>query len=343
MLYPLRHVWDVRLVSSGQEALHQLSQAPFEVLVTDVQMPEMSGIELLSRVTEQYPLLVRIVLSGTADQEMTLRSVTLAHQYLLKPCDATVLREKVEQAMHLQATLANPGLKQLIYRLHSVPSIPLVYSNLMHALQSPDVPAKEIGRIIGSDLGMSAKVLQLANSAFFGLNRRITTPAEAAIYLGVDTVRALALSICTFSQFHVEGLPGFSIEALQDHSIRVGLLARQIAKSLGQPRSSAEDAFVGGLLHDIGKLVLASHCPGQYKQALLKAQEQSIPIRDAEQAVFGTAHDEVGGYLLWLWGLPGPVADVATRHHRYPADSELSVSPVLAVHIADALVNAGLD
>jgi putative nucleotidyltransferase with HDIG domain len=343
MLHPLRAVWDVAFASSGQEALERLANAPRDVLVTDIQMPGMNGIELLSRVIEQYPFMVRMVLSGTADQDLTLRSVTLAHQYLLKPCNAGILREKVEQAMELQVTLANPKLKELIYRLHSIPSIPSVYWNLLEALQTPEVSPKNIGQIIGNDLGMSAKVLQLVNSVFFGLSRRITTPAEAAIYLGVDTVKALALSVCTFSQFDVKGLPGFSIEGLQEHSMRVALLARQIAGSLGQPRSSVEDAFMGGLLHDIGKLVLASNCPDQYKTALLRAKENSLPLREAEQAVFGTAHDEVGGYLLWLWGLPASIADVATKHHRYLPDSELKVSPVLAVHIADALVNASLD
>jgi HD-like signal output (HDOD) protein/CheY-like chemotaxis protein len=343
MLRPLREAWDVAFASSGQEALDRLAQAPCDVLVTDIRMPGMNGIELLSRVIEQYPFMARIVLSGTADQDLTLRSVTLAHQYLLKPCNAGILREKVEQAMALQATLANPKLKELIYRLHSIPSIPSVYWNPIEMLQAPKVSPKDIGQIIRNDPGMSAKVLQLVNSGFFGLGRRITSPAEAAIGLGVDTVKALALSVCTFSQFNVQGLSGFSIEGLQEHSLRVGLLARQIAASLGQPCSAVEDAFLGGLMHDIGKLVLASNCSDQYQAALLRAREDSLPLREVEQAVFGTAHDEVGGHLLWLWGLPASICDVATKHHRYLPDSGLRASPVMAVHIADALVNASLD
>src|SRR5262249_10065222 len=145
--------------------------------------PGMNGIELLQRVVRDYPEVVRIVLSGMADKEMALPSAMLAHQYLDKPCDPAVLRATVDRAVNLRIILDNANLKQLVSRLHSLPSIPAIYSELMEALQAPEVSAKELGAIIGRDLGMTVKILQLVNSAFFGVRRAITNPTEAVIYL----------------------------------------------------------------------------------------------------------------------------------------------------------------
>lgn len=339
MLYPLRAEWHMEFVSSGQAALQRLSETEFDVLVTDIRMPGMGGIELLSKVIEQHPQVIRLVLSGTVDQELTLRSAAVAHQYLVKPCDAKTLRAKVERAFSLRVMLDDPGLRRLVSRIHSLPSPPTTYIRLLEALRSPDVSVKEIGAIVEQDVAMTAKVLQLVNSAFMGISRHVSTPGEAIVYLGTETLRALALSASIFCQFQPKDLPGFSAERLQDHSLKVGTLARDIAKSLGLPASAREDAFVGGMLHDAGKLLLAHHCPDSYRQVLEKVQQEGVPMREAELAVFGTTHAEVGGYLLWLWGLPDPITEVAALHHRIPPDRQTSPSALLAVHIADALLN----
>jgi len=339
MLYPLRREWKMEFVGSGHEALKRLGETEFDVLVTDVRMPEMSGIELLAEVVERHPQVIRMVLSGTVDQDLTLRSAALAHQYLVKPCDAQALREKVDRAFSLRVMLDDPGLKQAISRLHSIPSIPAIYSRLVQALNAPEVSARDIGDIVEQDVGLTAKVLQLANSAFLGISRRITKPSDAVIYLGVDTVRALSLTASVFSGFSSRKLPGFAFEQLQDHSLKVAVMAREIAKGLGWTRSAIDDAFVGGLLHDAGKFVLAHNCSEPYGEALAIAKREAKPIREAELAVFGTTHAEVGGYLLWLWGLSDGITEAAALHHRLPTDPRVPPGPVAAVHVADALVN----
>jgi YesN/AraC family two-component response regulator len=104
MLYPLRNEWHTAFASNGRDALQLLSESDYDVLVTDIRMPGMSGIELLQEVVKLFPNVVRLVLSGTADRAITLRSVTLAHQYLVKPCDAATLRATVEQSFRLRET-----------------------------------------------------------------------------------------------------------------------------------------------------------------------------------------------------------------------------------------------
>lgn len=335
MLYPYRNEWQMVFVSSAAEALRQLSHSPFDVLVTDVRMPQMSGIELLSQVVERHPQVVRMVLSGMAEKEVTLPSVMLAHQYLDKPCDAATLRAAVERVFQLQVILDNPALKSLISKLHSLPSIPTVYTKLMQALESEDVSPKEIGRIVSQDLAMTAKILQLVNSAFFGPRRPISNPTEAVIYLGADTVKALALTVSIFSQFDTRRVPGFSIEGLRDHGVAVGTLARQIAASLNLSKSDLDDAFLGGLLHELGKLVLAANYPKEYGETLRRMREQNLSAQAVELEMFGATYADIGAYLLWLWGLPDPVTEIVARHTEPKPDQ--AAGPVVAVHVADAL------
>jgi putative nucleotidyltransferase with HDIG domain len=338
MLYSLRNEWDMKFVTSGAEALQCLSESPFEVLVTDVRMPGMSGVELLEQVVKLHPEVIRMVLSGTADVEITLQCVSLSHQYLLKPCDAQTLRATVQRAFCLRVLLYNPALRGLISQIQSLPSIPAVYGELTTVLRSSDASPQAVGRIMARDMGMTAKVLQLVNSAFFGIRREIANPVDAVVYLGMETVRALVFTASAFSRFQLSSRCHFSIDELQQHSLAVGTLARQIARSMGLIPAVVDHAFVGGLLHDIGKLVLASNYPEQYHEILQRVGEGSVRISDAECDTFGTSHAEIGAYLLWLWGLPDPVAEILALHHHPSSDAEVPPA-VVAVHFANALVN----
>jgi HD-like signal output (HDOD) protein/ActR/RegA family two-component response regulator len=343
MLYPMRNEWRMSFVTSPRQALQLLAEAEYDVLVTDLRMAEMSGLEFLLEVVKSFPHAVRLVLSGTADQEITLRSTTLAHQYLLKPCDAATLRTTVSRAFSLRVMLGDPSLKRLISSIQALPSVPAVYAQLVQVLEKPDVSPNEIGQVIGQDMSMTAKVLQLVNSAFFGVRRQITDPTEAVIYLGAATVRDLVLVTSVFSTFRLRGMRHFSIESLQDHSLAVGALARRISESLQLPKPFTDQAYVGGLLHEVGKLVLASKYPEKYEEAIEHAAQAGIPERIAELETFGTTHAEVGAYLLWLWALPDTITEVVLRHHEFPGDLQAARTPAAIVYLADVLVKGGLE
>ncbi|MFN7995555.1 MAG: response regulator [Bryobacteraceae bacterium] len=343
MLYPLRNEWLMAFVASPREALRILSENEYDVLVTDLRMPEMSGLDLLSEVLKSHPQVVRLVLSGTADQEIALHSTALAHQYLLKPCDAATLRTTVGRAFSLRVMLGDPGLRQLISSIHSLPSVPSVYVQLVEALRSPDVTPSEIGQLIVQDIGMTAKVLQLVNSSFFGVRRQISNPAEAVIYLGTETVRELVMVAAVFSAFELCDLRHFSIDSLQNHSLAVGSLARRVAAAMKLPKAAVDHAYVGGLLHVVGKLVLASKYPEKYDQVIERAKRRKMSERMVELETFGTTHAEVGAYLLWLWALPDAVTEVVLRHHEFPVEWSATFTPAGAVCLADALIMGGLE
>jgi len=163
------------------------------------------------------------------------------------------------------------------------------------------------------------------------------------IYLGSEMVRQLVLVASAFSAFQPKRLGRFSIERLQRHSLAVGGLARRIAMSLELSAAAVDYAFVGGLLHDVGKLLLACNYPERYDDAMRLARQKGILDQMAEVQVFGTTHAEVGAYLLWLWALPDPVTEVVLRHHEFLAAPDAVSRPAVAVHVADALINGRLE
>ena len=171
--------WEVAFAADGEKALTLLDASPFDVLVSDIRMPGMDGPTLLKRVCEKFPAVVRIVLSSPDEMEDALRAVSVAHQFLQKPCDPDMLRIAVERATSLSSILSNKLLASTVGSVKDLPVLPRTYLALRTALANPDVSLKDIVHIVEGDVSISAKILQLVNSAFFGLPREISTLSEA--------------------------------------------------------------------------------------------------------------------------------------------------------------------
>ncbi len=335
MLRPQRKEWEMVFASSGAEALKLLAARPFDVIVTDMRMPEMDGATLLESVQKQYPGVVRLVLSGYFEMDMAVRAVPVAHQYLAKPCDADKLRDAIDRACGFTRILDDEGARRIVGAVGRLPSLPRTCQALLEALQDPDVAIEQIGRIIEQDVGMTAKVLQLVNSAFFGLLQEITTVRAAVSYLGLDVLKQLVLSAEIFRTFHPkQRIDGFSIESFEEHSRRAAAIAARLPAS----KSTSSSAVVAALLHDAGKLVLAVRLPREFEMALQNARKNARPLYAAEHAVIGTTHAEIGAYLLALWGLPLRIVDAVCRHH-HPAvagDTPPGLDVLAITHLADA-------
>ena len=327
----------MHFVQSGQEALSCLERDSFDVVVSDIRMPGMDGAQLLTEVMRRHPQIVRIVLSGHSDQDLALRSVKAAHQYLSKPCDSETLKSVIIRTCSLRDLLAEDSIRQLVSKMTSLPSLPSLYHEILDQLQSRDVSVQKVGEIVSKDLGMTAKILQLVNSAFFGLPRHISNPTQAVSLLGLDVVRVLVLSIRILEQFDPEKMSPLNLEILWQHSLRTGLLARTIAKMENQKQHSLDESFTAGLLHDLGKPILSKNFPEGYQEIEKATRERKLSSWEAEKELWGATHSEVGAYLLGLWGLPDPIIEAVAFHH-FPSRREgMGFSPLLAVHIANVL------
>ncbi len=316
ILRPMRYEWEMEFVMSGEDALNFMSKGPYDVVVSDMRMPEMDGIELLGIVMECYPETVRIIYSENSDREMILKSVDFTHQFLVKPSEPETVKYTIERACKIQDLLRNKVMKSIVGRIKDLPSLPRLYGLIIKEMKSQDVSLKRVGDIISQDVSMSAKILQLVNSAFFGLPCKIIDPQQAAVYLGIETLKALILSIHVFSTFTEDvELCDFSSSDLWKHSLMTGKLAKEIARNEMADEKIAEEALIAGLLHDIGKLIMLK-IPEQYREVQNYVEKHGGNIVDAEYAVMKTSHAELGAYLLGLWGLPDNIVETVAFHHN---------------------------
>jgi len=344
MLRPMRHEWDMSFVSSGQQALAAIADQPISILITDMRMPGMDGSRLLELVAKRSPETVRIVLSGQSDRETIYRSMNKAHQYLSKPCDADTLRRVIDRACKLRDTLADENLKQVVASLSTLPSPPKVYSDLLAALQQEAPSLQRIGEIIATDVSMTAKVLQLANSAWFALNRSIDEPADAVLVLGTETIKTLVLSAHVFAQLESDcNETSEFVRSVCAHSVRVAHLARSIALLEGADRTTANFAFMAGMMHEVGLLVMAVDAPESTAKTLEHARSEGISLMDAERSLLPATHAQVGAYLLGLWGLPNPILEAVAFIDDPGLAAPSGFSALAAVHVADALLHAQPD
>ena len=337
MLRPMRKEWEMAFAPGGEEALDALAEKHFDVVVSDMRMPGMDGAQLLTEVKQRHPEIVRIVLSGHSEKETVLRSVGPAHQYLAKPCDPEQLRKIITQACALRDLLSEDSLRMLVSQMSTIPSLPKIYSEIIEELQLPEASIKRVGEIVSKDVGMTAKVLQLVNSAFFGLRHHVSSPSQAASFLGVDTLKALALSVHIFSQLDDDKIEGFCLDGLWNHSVVTGTLARRIADAEGCAKQLCDHALMAGLLHDVGKLVIAANLPERYRAVFASVKGEGLELWEAERRILRNTHAEVGAYLLGLWGLPDPIVEAIAFHHNPSAHLGGEFTALTAVHAANAL------
>jgi putative nucleotidyltransferase with HDIG domain len=320
---------------SGREALTRLSADPFDVVVSDMRMPGMDGATLLAEVQALYPRTVRIVLSGYTELDVAVRAAAVAHLFLAKPCTIRELMATIDRACVVCDLVGDSTLLATVGEISTLPSVPATHARLDEALADPATTAGDAAVLVERDMAMSAKVLQLVNSAFFQLDKAVTSISEGVSYLGIRTLRVLA-SASTFKAFDPIEPPGrFSIDDLQEHSLLVGRVATGIADEAEVP----EDLLAAGLLHDVGKLVLAARLPGQLSESLAIAAGERAPLFLVEQRQYQATHAEVGACLLGLWGLPDRLVEAVAHHHRPERVSTTELSAATIVHVADALAH----
>lgn len=299
-------------------------------------MPGIDGAALLKIVRETHPEVIRIVLSGHTEMSTALQAVPIAHQFLAKPCDAGMLRIAIERACHLQTLLADNSIRSLVGGLGDLPALPRIYDSLNRAIANPDSSLLTISDIVEQDIGISAKLLQLANSAFFGSAQPVTSIQRAVGYLGLNALKCLVLSLEVFKAFQPKTkVPGFSMDTMQRHA----RIAAHIVARLPVPKEFAEIAFVSSMLHDVGKLIQAWKLPESFAENVSQSIKEHLPLYKVEERARGFSHSEVGAYLLGIWGLPYPVVETVALHHSPNRVLHSGFDAVAAVYVANLLAH----
>jgi putative nucleotidyltransferase with HDIG domain len=323
-MHGMRKEWDMEFVSSGPEALKCLARNPADVIVTDMRMPGMDGWQLLAEVKSLYPQTVRLVLSGYAEPGAIMRLVGTAHQYIAKPGESEVLKTAIAQTQLMRRLLSSDEIALMVGNVGTLPSFPKAFQEISSCLKQPSATVTEAAHIISRDVAMTANIMKLVNSAFFGARRLVTSVDRAVAFLGLDTLSALVLGHGLFQSGGSN-----ATEALWSHSWRTAIAARAIANHERLPAPRVDESFLTGMLHDVGRVVFAS-------------RTESSSSADTMMQV-DKHHAEVGAYLLGLWGFPSHIVAAVAQHHTPSQRADTGFDLTTIVHVADRLVHRELD
>lgn len=323
--------------TSGRDALDELESQPADIVVSDMRMPGMDGAAFLREVAERHPKTVRLVLSGEADEELTARAIPYSHQWLAKPITAQDLARSLERAIVTRDLVHGSAAREIVASTDKLPVLPRVYSALTAALNEAEVSLDKVTEAIASDPGTSARLLRIANSAYFGLPRHVDSIRDAISFLGTDTIAQVVLASEVFTALG-SSVGGISLEGFQARACMVSRLAAELVAGT----KHVDTAASAGLLHGIGTLVLAKAQPGAFGAILAAAARGEGDRLSLEKEAFEATHPEVGGALLGIWGLPVPLVE-AVAFHLDPSQTEpTGLDALVAVHIARVLITEAL-
>ncbi len=328
-----RDEWNMHFADSGRYALDILGRESVDIIVTDMSMPEMDGATLLWDVRAKYPSITRLVLSGHADEGVFIQAMAVAHQFLSKPCDVKTIEDMVGRILSYRAVINDRAVRCAAGKITALQAQPKVYWQLMTMLGENRGNARDIARIIGQDVALSAKLLQIANSALFGAVGRSGRIEDAVVRLGLNTIRQLALVAEIFRR--ANGMGEDTLSKLQNHALATAAIAAAIVPDPAE----RDTAFMAGLLHDAGKVFLQSERPEQAKHVAAIMHRDQTAMHVVERQLSGTSHAEIGGYILGLWQLPFAIVEAVANHHSPERVADGTGSVVAAVHVADVLAS----
>jgi putative nucleotidyltransferase with HDIG domain len=329
--------WETQFCPSDREATTYLSETECEVIFAGLSAGPLATAQFLHEVWKKHPKTVRYLLADSIDTDVMVTCVLGAHQYLQQPIEQEALHSALERVAFINRLVRNPRIQSLVSRMRTLPSRPSLYLEVMRELRSSNANAKVVGELVAKDLAISTKLIQVVNSAYYGLAQQVTEAADAILLLGMETTASLILSIEAFARFDKVKPLYFSIDRVWKHSQSVAHSAKKIAEAMTNDTSIAKDAFTAGLLHDVGKLALALNFEEQYQGALKLAEKNNLQAWEVETEVFGASHAEAGAYLLSLWGLPLPIIEAVASHHLPSQELGKDFNAVTAVHLVERL------
>lgn len=342
MLHSKKNEWHIVFVQSGVQALEILEDTVFDVVVSDMLMPSMDGVTLLNIIKVKYPRTTRIALSGYCDNEMILDSIKATHLFISKPTDFKTLSCSIERCLSIKLLVDDKNLCDFISGISSIPSLPEIYNQLVEELTFKEASIHSVGEIIQQDVGMSVKLLQIVNSAYFGLAREILSPSEAVAHLGINIIKSLVLSIKVFEAIGDE-LTAEKSNKIFSRSRAVGQLAVKISKSEGFDQQQCDEIMTACLLQDIGKLMIHKYYPKVLQAAFDESVTADLKLEiELERKIFGVSHEKISAYLLHLWGIPFAVVECVAYHHGREEEINFEkLSSLDVIYLSNLIISQG--
>lgn len=331
-----RDNWQCFFAHDAVEATEYLSFSSIDIIITDLNMPIYNGAKLLEFVQKKHPLITRIVFTGSVVDNSSLSIVNLAHRYIQKPTSIKDLEQIIEDIYELYNKIIDKKIKYKLSSITNLPTLPTVYFDIIEEFNSPNFSIDVISNLISSDVGMSTEILKMINSPFFGISDRVTSIKQAVTLLGSEITKGLILTAHISRAFSSDE-EKFPISTWEDHSYLVAIFAQTIGEYEGLSKKDCDNLYIGGLLHDIGRLILATKFSEEYKDVISIANVSQKALYEIEKDTVGISHTIIGAYLIGLWGIPSEIVDIVAFHHDPSAYGGINQQIIDIVSMADIL------
>ncbi len=334
--------WKIEGFQDPDLAIAAVRHTQPNLIISDFKMPQMIGTVLLDRVRQIAPSTIRVLVSGYLDPKALDSTLSSAHQYFAKPFLLPDIRCKLQKALNAAERFQNPEIRATVLALRTLPALPQIYYQLLAALEDPDVSYSAVVDMLGKDTAICAKILQMANWPLFGNQTHSQSVADllqAVTLLGTERIKAVVMSHQLLK--NQTSIPSaFLPEKLMQHRWDTAHLAYALSRQMNLHEEQARDAYVAGLLHDLGRRVLIDNFTNKYNILCKKALDENKPVTAVEQEIFKMAHSDVMGFLVSLWGMRDRVSSAIIYQEKpWDAPTPEEVQIAAAVYLAHINVN----
>jgi HD-like signal output (HDOD) protein len=331
--------YSTSVFTQAAAAIEFLKRVPADLVISDLRMPVITGIEFLNQVSAINPHAVRVILSGYEDKSIVMNALSkgLAHHYMLKPWNDLELRQLVDQSLERLETLRRQRLEGILRSIETLPSPPSFHVNIQTVLAREGSSVYDIAREVEKSPPIVAKLLRVSNSIYFASRKAITSVQDAVFFIGTEYIAGLVAAIEAFHSFPSDNDPHVAeeIQKLWLASFHRALIAKKIAEKW-PGFSEFDTVFVASLLQDIGCAVFMCFEPEAYKEYADAIHDGLMAPLKAEEKIFGHSHSTVGAALLEYWNLPPPVVQAVARQHQ-TSDTDALIQ---ILQLADILQNS---
>jgi HD-like signal output (HDOD) protein len=325
--------YDLQFALSGTQALMMLETQKYEIILTDMVMPEMTGTQLFEKVRDIYPDAIRIISSGYEEKPVILEALAkgFAHQYLPKPWSDKDALSLIATSLGVQKNLARHNLNAVLTSFANLPSKISNRIRIQQILDNPNSSLEVLAKEMEKNPALVAKLLQVANSVHFGLRQPVAGVKEAIVFIGTRYIEILLIAMELFQEIYY-GLDAQArryVDYLWLKSVRRANLTRKIAEEWNDPRWVSK-AFVLGMMQDVGLLVRVHHQPKRFMRMIDLVRNEKKSLIETDRMTFSASHDAVGASLLTIWNFPDDVIHAVANHHNQHSEDPLTIIGMLA-------------
>lgn len=331
---------EVRVIFDQEQALDIIGLEQSELVFCYLRCGALGATFFLNEVWKRNPRGARFLLDQPADPQALVRCILGAHYFIETPVNAEKVRQAIARADATERFVRNDNIRSLVSKMRTLPSKPSSYLEIMREIRSATASPATVAELVAKDLAVSTKLVQLANSGFFGAGQPISAVQDAVLLLGLENTASAVMGIEAFAKFDKVKPLYFSVEKVWKHSQIIADAARKIAQHFSDDREFHSQVYLAALLHDIGKLTFSENFGDEYSNAVKTAEQAGRSVFELEQELFRATHADTGAYLLALWGLPISIVEAVANHHNPPGSLGAEFTPAVALHLAEALVGS---